>query len=226
MRIFRHFPEALGEIKRDLAEMGIKIHPLTYQDKNVAKDPNFDTLELQNYTYTVTQPKPHELNPSLPWADEEFKERLTWPPVNPGEAWQLRKEVWTEFLCEDGCFAYSYSERFGKHNQIQAILERIKIDPDSRQLFLAVYNPADIQNMGGISRVPCTIGYQIQVREELLHLTYIQRSADFVTHFNNDVYLAAMMQKYLAEKSGYKIGRYTHFIMSLHMFRRDAKGVF
>lgn len=226
MRIFRRFPEALGEIKRDIAEMGIKIHPLTYQDKDVAKDPNFDTLELQNYAYTVTQPVPGELKPTLPWADEEFKERITTPPVNPGEAWKLRKEVWTEFLCDDGKFAYCYPERFASFNQIPRILERIKVDPDSRQLFLAVYNPSDIKNMGGISRVPCTIGYQVQIREDLLHLTYIQRSADFITHFNNDVYLAARMQQYLAEKSGYKVGRYTHFIMSLHMFRRDAKGVF
>jgi len=56
MRIYQSFKEALPEIKRDLAEMGIKVHPKTYQDKNVERDLNFATLELQNYIYTVVQP--------------------------------------------------------------------------------------------------------------------------------------------------------------------------
>jgi thymidylate synthase len=226
MRIYLNFPEAMGEIKRDLAEMGIKIHPMTYQDKDVSKDPNFDTLELQNYVYTVVHPDTTGLKPTQPWADAEFDERIGHLPVNPGTAWKLREEVWREFLCENGCFAYSYSERFSNFEQIARIIHRIKVDPDSRQLFLAVYDPHDIVNMGGVSRVPCTLGYQIQIREGLLHLTYLQRSADFVTHFANDVYLAVKMQEYLSKHSGYPVGRFTHVVLSLHMFRKDAAGVF
>lgn len=227
MRIYTDFKkEALGEIKRDLVEMGVKIHPKSYQDKIVENDPAFDTLECQNYVYTVVNPKPEDLTPTQPWADAEFKERITLPPVNPGTAWELRKEIWTEFMCADGKFGYNYPERFARYDQIKRIIERIKEDPDSRQLFLAVYDPSDIQHMGGVSRVPCTIGYQIQIRNNLLHLTYIQRSCDFATHFNNDVYLAVKMQKYLSEQTGYKVGRFTHFIMSLHLFKKDGKGVF
>ena len=227
MRIYTDFKkEALGEIKRDLVEMGVTTHPKTYQDKIVEKNPDFDTLELQNYIYTVTHPCPEDLTPTQPWAQAEFEERVAGTAVNPGEAWKLRKEVWVEFMCADGKFAYNYPERFAKYGQIRRIIERIKEDPDSRQLFLAVYDPSDIQNMGGVSRVPCTIGYQIAIRSNHLHLTYIQRSCDFATHFNNDVYLAVMMQKYLAEKTGYPVGRFTHFIMSLHLFKKDGKGVF
>jgi thymidylate synthase len=227
MRIYVDFKkEALGEIKRDLVEMGIKIHPKSYQDKIVEHDPAFDTLEIQNYTYTVINPRTEDLTPTQPWADAEFRERITRPPVNPGEAWELRKEVWTEFRCADGKFGYNYPERFAQYDQIERIIKRIKVDPDSRQLFLAVYQPSDIQYMGGVSRIPCTIGYQIQIRSGLLHLTYIQRSCDFATHYNNDVYLAVMMQRYIAEKTGYRVGRFTHFVMSLHLFKKDGKGVF
>jgi len=226
MRIYMNWAEALSEIKRDLAEMGIKIHPQTYQDKNVAKDPNFDTLEIQNYAYAVLHPSSGGLKPTQPWADAEFDERITIPPVNPGRAWKLRENIWVEFMCDDGKFAYAYSERFARYNQVHRIIERIKLDPDSRQCYLAVYDPSDIQYMGGVSRVPCTLGYQIQIREGKLNLTYLQRSADFITHFQNDTYLAVKMQKHLAEETGYPVGRFTHFVLSLHMFRKDAAGVF
>jgi len=227
VRIYTDFKkEALGEIKRDLVEMGVKIHPKSYQDKVVAGNPDFETLEIQNYCYTIINPRPEDLTPTQPWADAEFKERITRPPVNPGTAWELRKEIWCEFMTPEGKFAYNYPERFARYDQIERIISRIKEDPDSRQLFLAVYDPSDIQHMGGVSRVPCTIGYQIQIRNNLLHLTYIQRSCDFATHYNNDVYLAVKMQHYIAEQTGYKVGRFTHFLMSLHLFRKDGKGVF
>ena len=46
MRIYEDFNTALDEIKRDLAEMGITIHPQTMQDKYVADD---EIIPPQNY---------------------------------------------------------------------------------------------------------------------------------------------------------------------------------
>lgn len=229
MRIYIGFREALSEIKRDLSEMGIRVHPHTYQDKFVADNPDFATLELQNYGYTVTRPKSADLTPTQPWADEEWKERVSGmngAPVNPGTAWKLREEVWCEFLQSDGTFAYSYGDRFSRREQIKLIINRIKEDPDSRQLFISVYDPSDILKMGGISRIPCSLGYIIQIRKGKLNFTYLQRSVDFVTHFQNDVYLAVKMQEYLSEYTHYPPGNFTHFVNSLHMFKKDAQGVF
>ena len=48
-RIYNKFDEALSEIGRDLAEMGISVHPKTWQDKDVSDNPDFETKELQNY---------------------------------------------------------------------------------------------------------------------------------------------------------------------------------
>ena len=83
-RIFKDFREATNEIKRDLAEMGISVHPQTYQDKFVGNDPNFSTFELQNYMYSVSSPLVTDLSPTQPWADREFIERTAQDPINPG----------------------------------------------------------------------------------------------------------------------------------------------
>ena len=56
MRIFNDFNEALSEIKRDLAEMGIDVHTKTMQNKNIENDDNYSTKELQFYSYRIIDP--------------------------------------------------------------------------------------------------------------------------------------------------------------------------
>ena len=229
MRTFNSFQVALNEIRRDVAEMGIIVHPHSYQDKIVQGIPAFDTLEIQNYVYSVTQPDPDNLKPIQPWADSEWNERLSgiWGyPVNPGEAWKLRAEVWRPFLNDDGEFSYSYPLRLSSNQQVTKIIQELVANPDSRQCFISIWDDSYINEIGGRSRVPCSIGYQIQVRHGAVNLTYIQRSADLVTHFENDVWLAAKVQEFIAEELKLPRGIYCHHIFSLHMFRKDAEGIF
>ena len=51
MRIFMNFNEAKEEIKRDLAEMGIVVKPKTMQDKIIEGNEDYETKELQNYSF-------------------------------------------------------------------------------------------------------------------------------------------------------------------------------
>ena len=231
MRIYERFPEALGEVKRDLVEMGIKIHPKTYQDKWVAEDPAFDAFELQDYIYRVTQPHASDLTPTQPWADAEFAERMA-GKSNPGEAWKLRADVWSQFLQEDGKFGYSYADRIWEEHQITEVVQALVDDNDSRQAFLAIWKPSDVHNLGGVSRVPCSLGYQFQIRQGQLNMMYLQRSADFGTHLINDIYLAALTHAHICNQVNLwgdktiQFGYYSHWIGSLHIFKKDTKGVF
>ena len=159
-------------------------------------------------------------------------------PLNPGTAWQTRADVWTEFLVDDGhgglIFDYSYAERYNPvHSngyewisQVHEIIEELKIHPDSRQLYLSVWDPhIDIKNLGK-HRVPCTLGYLFQNRGGQLHVTYMMRSCDFATHFQNDLYLSTSLRNFIAAQAGVKIGRFTHFVGSFHIYNKDVKGVF
>ena len=235
MRIYKDFKDALPEIKRDLVEMGVKIHTRTYQDKVIADDPNFESLELQNYIYTVTNPNPAELNPVQPWADAEFEERMSGLPLNPGEAWKLRPEVWTQFLeklplktaagDDQYEFAYSYPERM--YDQFLYLVQKAKEDINSRQLFLSIWDKnKDPDNIGGAGRVPCSLGYLFQIRKGRVNMSYMMRSSDYATHLNNDVYLAVRTQQRFAEEMGLPLGMFTQFIGSLHIFKKDSEGVF
>lgn len=228
MRIYMDAPEALEEIKRDLAEMGIRVRPATMQNKVVAGNKDFETLELQNYNYTILDAKSHEVpGVSQPWARAEFGERVSEhnEDVNPGEAWKLRPEVWTEYLNSDGKFCYTYNERMRK--QLVPIMEQLANDPDSRQIWMSIWNPdIDLQNIGGKKRVPCSLGYGFQIREGVLNLHYMMRSCDFATHMNNDIYLAMRLLEHVAETIGYPVGNFTHSIFSLHVYQKDIKGVF
>lgn len=240
MRIYINAEEMIEETKRDLAEMGIVVRPATMQDKYIKGNPDYETRELQNYSYCLLDAKSQEIPGVIhPWADAEFQERVTDPwtrasnggvmyPnfINPGKAWELRKEVWTEYLHE-GKMAYTYNELLWNNDQLTKIINRLKEDPDSRQLWISLWNPEkDPDFLGGVSRVPCSLGYGLQVRDGKLNLHYVMRSCDFATHFRNDVYLAIKFLEWVSEKTGYPVGSFTHTIFSLHVYNKDVEGVF
>lgn len=229
MRIYTNWNETYEEVKRDLAEMGIDVYPKTMQDKNVEGNEEYATKELQNYCYTILNAKSEDVKPSTvqPWADAEFDERINWEGnVNPGEAFRLRSDVWNEYM-HDGKFAYSYNERFFRNRQIEKIINRLKEDHDSRQLWLSVWDlNEDVDKLGGISRVPCSLGYNFQFREGKLNIHYVMRSCDFSTHFCNDVYLGIKLLEYVAKECNMEVGNFTHTMFSLHIYKKDIKNVF
>lgn len=229
MRIYMNWAEAYEEVKRDLAEMGILVKPKTMQDKIIEGISDYETMELQNYSYCLLNANSADIRPGTnqPWADLEFQERID-PSgtVNPGTAWESRKNVWTEYM-HDGKMAYTYNERLMFNNQLNKIIERLKQDKDSRQLWVSIWNPAiDPDNLGGISRVPCSLGYNFQFRDGKLNIHYVMRSCDFSTHFVNDVYLAVKMLEYVAKETGLEVGSITHTMFSLHIYKKDISGVF
>lgn len=236
MRIYMNWNEAYEEIKRDLAEMGIEVKPKTMQDKIIEGNPDYETKELQNYCYTILNCKSSDVTGvTQPWADAEFEERVTDPYdvflddlefINPGKAWELRKDVWTEYMHE-GKMAYTYNERIWRNYQLNKIIKRLNEDHDSRQLWLSIWDPnEDTDKLGGISRVPCSLGYNFQYRDGKLNIHYVMRSCDFNTHFINDVYLGMRLLEYVASKTGLEVGSFTHTMFSLHVYKKDIKNVF
>lgn len=231
MRLYLDCKEAYEEIKRDLAEMGIEVKIKSMQDKNVEGMEEYNTKELQNYSYCLLNPDSNEIAKVLPvnkeWADAEFLERMdSSGNVNPGEAYKLRPDVWDEFL-HDGKFSYTYNQRIWANDQFRDIIRGIKNDSGSRQLWLSIWNPLiDAERIGGEARVPCSLGYNFQVREGKLNMHYVMRSSDFSTHWANDVYLAVKLLEYIANLTNYPVGSFTHTMFSLHVYMKDIEGVF
>ena len=234
-RMYLDFVEAQNEIKRDLAELGVSVHPETMQDIYVADNPDFETKELANYIYVVLDPDYTKIEGvHEDWVIAEWSDRLT-GGLNPGHAWKTRRDVWVPFLHSKdrsgqlsptaGRFAYTYSDRMGgKH--LQFIIDELKRHPTSRQLWLPVWDRLTDEKRRGEQRVPCSLGYWFVLRDKKLHLTYVMRSCDFHTHYPNDVALASIMLKFVADNTGHPVGTLTHFIGSLHVYAKDVSHVF
>jgi len=175
-----------------------------------------NTREFTNVFYMVTQPRLTDLSPHQPWADVEFEERVDTYPHNPGKAWAQLPEVWEPMKEKDGRYSYTYSERMCFH--LREVLAELRNNPLTREAFLAVWDPSLDVFFLSKRRVPCTIGYLFQIRDSKLHMTYLQRSCNFLKHFHDDCYLAVRLQQWVAEKLGVPMGSFTHWIGSLHTF--------
>lgn len=228
MRFYNDFNEVYSEVTRDLAEMGKIVKPKTMQNKNIEGNSDYETRELQNYSYTILKPetildKPHE-KVDLDWCEAEFLERISTVPINPGTAYRMRFDVWHEFLNADGRFDYTYSERMC--HQLPLLIDYLACDSDTRRAYLSIWEPHDMLLALTPTRVPCSLGYLFQVRNGKLTVKYSMRSCDIMTHFPNDIYLAAKLQKYVADQIGVETEYLVHEVGSLHAYNKDLKGVF
>lgn len=239
MRIYSNPYELMSETARNLYEMGQLVLPKTYQNKIIEGNSDYATKELICEQYCLTSLKDDDSLPlfvfdrdSIEWTKQELIER--WDnqgsiPINPGEAYKIREDLWKQFLNKEGKFDYTYNERFHyrnnrSHNMDRIIQELIK-NPDTRQAVLPVYSLDDVANIGGVGRVPCTMYYDFLIRnvngEKQLNICYHQRSSDFVTHFGNDVWLAWKTMEVVASNVGVKPGYLYHTIDSLHSYAKD-----
>jgi len=234
MRIYKNCKEAISEIERDLFEMGIEAHSKSMQNKIVEDDEGYKTKELQGYSFTIlnSEDKDEMVGECLNWCNSEFKERIAgWNnpkehiSLNPGEAYKLRENVWNEFLV-NGKFEYTYNERM--YWQINVLIEELKRNPESRQTIIQFHDRnIDQDRMGGKARVPCSMFYQLMIREGKLDIVYIMRSTDFYTHFKNDIWHAITFRDWISKQINVPVGKYIMFASSLHAYKKDfPEGVY
>jgi thymidylate synthase/deoxyadenosine/deoxycytidine kinase len=131
-------------------------------------------------------------------------------------------KLW-EKLSDDGitnnsAYGYVLKEKHG-FNQIEKIIELLKVDPYSRRAVLNINVPNE--NVINTKDEPCTICLDYQIRNGKLHSTCIMRSNDFNFGLRNDIGFFVLLQKYIAKQLGVSVGSYTHFAMSIHFYDRD-----
>lgn len=236
MRNFQNVKQAHSEIRRDLRSFGVLHETKTMQNKCIEDNPNFYTKELTNYGYIIQRVNSIEDFIGIPGFHEkyclaEISDRETGiigTPVNPGRSWMQRPEIWSEFLDDRGKFDYTYSERL---DQFLNLLVTLSKDPGSRRAWYPIFDFEDTEYAHQDIRVPCSLGYNFQIRDKKLDITYLMRSCDFATHWANDVFMTHCLQSYLLKQLIQKgldiqMGTFSHFIFSLHIYNKDVAGVF
>lgn len=170
----------------------------------------------------------------LPWSENHFQERMANDPEarNPGREWynwpyyQHGKD--DNRFRETGLFSHTYQERFypepgyGRfpNGNVKDVIFRLKNDLTTRQAFLSIWHPEDQSNNN--QRVPCTIGYWFNVRNNKLNITYLIRSCDATRHFRNDVYMTQRLAQTVSQELNLELGIMSMWIGSFHCFEPDV----
>ena len=103
-------------------------------------------------------------------------------------------------------------------DQLHSVLERLAEDPMSRRAVIILYNPA-LDNSPS-KDIPCNNWLQFLIRGDQLHLHVVQRSQDVIWGGTIDVFQWTVLQELVAGWLGLRLGQYTHFVGSLHLYER------
>ena len=221
MRIFENTAQAYSEILRDIVKFGRIEKSNTVQNlANVSDD--YIMKELQMYSFCVLDDSDRRENcKDLEWVMLEFRERVRKQRnPNPGVAWMIREEYWKTFLNTEGKFCYTYGERMLK--SVNKALQLLRDNPGTRQAIISVWDrQIDVENTGGKKRVPCSMYYNIQIRDGAVDIIYHMRSSDFFEHFRNDVALAGELKGFFAANMNRPSGKLLMVIDSLHAYKKD-----
>lgn len=115
------------------------------------------------------------------------------------------------------------------YGDLQDLVKYLAGEPHTRQGWIPLFFPEDT-GLGDGGRKPCTLGYQVLVRDGKAHIWYPLRSCDFYRHFRDDCYLAVRLLIWIVERcreirpefwNGVKLGSYAMHMTSLHIFASD-----
>lgn len=200
-----------------------------WHQMDVANNRLLDTPEITGSAFTLPVSSSmvllqRDINPNLPWAEDHFKERVSGVPYNPppSNEWWPYAMTGNALHKKDEKFSHAYPERMwpkragmalgGAQRQpdnrgirygygdLNDLVDLLIKEPMTRQAYLPIWFPEDINAANIGERVPCTLGYHFMLRPPKFTVTYLIRSCDFVRHFRDDVYMAARLLQYVATR--------------------------
>lgn len=137
-----------------------------------------------------------------------------------GQFGNMWNKISDDGITNNSAYGYILKEKFG-FNQIEKIIDLLKTDPISRRAVLNI-NSAN-KNVIETKDEPCTISIQFILRNGYLNITTVMRSNDLFFGLPYDAIFFTELQKYIAHKLNCKVGRWTHFVGSMHIYERDMK---
>ena len=131
--------------------------------------------------------------------------------------------IWDEWADETGDLGpiYGYQWRSwpapdGRHvDQLAAVIERIRDDPDSRRLVVSAWNVADLPRM---ALAPCHALFQFYVADGRLSCQLYQRSGDLFLGVPFNIASYALLTLMVAQVCDLKPGAFVHTFGDLHLY--------
>lgn len=127
------------------------------------------------------------------WADAE------------GELGPVYGKQWRSWAAPDGRVI----------DQIAAVVESLKANPNSRRHIVSAWNPAEVEDM---ALPPCHCLFQFFVADGKLSCQLYQRSADVFLGVPFNIASYALLTLMMAKVAGYEPGEFVHTLGDAHLY--------
>lgn len=130
--------------------------------------------------------------------------------------------IWDEWADANGNLGPVYGRQWrswptpnGNVDQIQAVIEQIKTNPDSRRLIVSAWNVAMLHEM---ALPPCHLLFQFYVADNKLSCQLYQRSADIFLGVPFNIASYALLTLMIAQVTGLQAGDFVHTLGDAHLY--------
>ena len=155
--------------------------------------------------------------------------------------------IWDEWTMEDGTIGKAYGYQLGKKcrklkqfdipsqdkriesisffkkiDQVDYLLDQLVNNPSSRRHITTLWNIDDLDDM---SLNPCVHSTQWFVKENKLHLTVKARSQDMALGNPFNVFQYNVLQRMIAQVTGYELGEYNYTMGDAHVYTRHIEDI-
>jgi len=131
--------------------------------------------------------------------------------------------IWDEWADEHGDLGPVYGGQWRSWtgsdgqaiDQIQQVIDQIKLTPDSRRMIVSAWNVNDLDKM---HLPPCHALFQFYVVDNKLSCQLYQRSADVFLGVPFNIASYALLTMMIAQVCGLKVGEFVHTFGDAHLY--------
>jgi thymidylate synthase len=178
-----------------------------------------DTKTLFNIGFYLEEPLENSINIDYrKWSKKYAEREWDWYLSGDPSAVEISKHapIWKNHMDDKGHVRSNYGWQWNRNNQLRNIIDILKIDKNTRQAVLSIYDGKEITTYG--YDTPCTNSIHFQIINDELCMTVNMRSNDLWFGFCNDQYCFSELQKMVAEELNLTVGWYYHFASNMHLY--------
>ena len=131
--------------------------------------------------------------------------------------------IWNEWADAEGELGPVYGKQWRSWaapdgrviDQIAAVVQSLRTNPDSRRHIVSAWNPADVDDM---ALPPCHCLFQFYVADGKLSCQLYQRSADVFLGVPFNIASYALLTLMVAKVTGYQPGEFVHTLGDTHLY--------
>ena len=131
--------------------------------------------------------------------------------------------IWNEWADENGNLGPVYGHQWrswpdykgGTIDQIAAVVDQLKDNPNSRRMIVSAWNVAEVDSM---ALPPCHTMFQFYVADGRLSLQLYQRSADTFLGVPFNIASYALLLQMMAQVTGLRAGDFIHTTGDTHLY--------